>query len=502
MATTASPYAYKEVDAPYKDEESEPLSASTPLRSSPSTSSDNLYLAGQGYSSPAPSTPRRHWLVAVVVAAVFGIVTGAQGAEWAAKRTGERSQSALGHVADLWTEYGSARDSAVGAVAPGLDNLPLCERTLLVNWGSFEYGFGSSTTTALQAAYFAKVHNYTLLFTRHANNYGAYLDFFRPAPLDCYAPEELYQNGTTLSGEHQYLQVAAAAASGVPYSELPRVAVDITDIHPLNFWIQAIFWTDEEMQANLPMLDAFHPVPIDDQIPPFFRRWYIQFSALFTEHLSFNAKLEVRINELRQKLKLDDPNRPLTAGVHFRGGDKLGFECMPGIHLSCGNITQHCEAARLALDPSQLAAATQKPRLLLMTTEPDIPQRFKDDAYCAENFVVDEMPAGPRKEQSGQSFWQTSFNALPADVRLADAQNMLAEIDILANHVDGASAALMSNMGRMIFGRGGPPRTLDQPRLRSVDTYWYPSQFPPFRGTEANPAGCLGIGPIATCYPG
>lgn len=31
-----------------------------------------------------------------------------------------------------------------------------------------------------------------MLFDRGANKYGRYLDFFEPAPLECYAREELY----------------------------------------------------------------------------------------------------------------------------------------------------------------------------------------------------------------------------------------------------------------------------------------------------------------------
>lgn len=48
------------------------------------------------------------------------------------------------------------------------------------------------------------MHGYTILFSRGANKYGRYLDFFHPAPLDCRATEEMYnpafyhkEDGTT-----------------------------------------------------------------------------------------------------------------------------------------------------------------------------------------------------------------------------------------------------------------------------------------------------------------
>lgn len=70
--------------------------------------------------------------------------------------------------------------------------LPLCDRTLLVDWSTFAFGFGSGYFTVLQAALFASRNNYTLLFTRDANNYGRYLDYFVPPALNCRTTEEMY----------------------------------------------------------------------------------------------------------------------------------------------------------------------------------------------------------------------------------------------------------------------------------------------------------------------
>lgn len=74
---------------------------------------------------------------------------------------------------------------------------------------------------------------------------------------------------------------------------------------------------------------------------------------------------------------------------------------------------------------------------------------------------------------------------------------MLAEADILANHVDGTAVALMSNLGRVIYNRAGAQRVAAG-RMRSVDVQWFPTQFPPFKASATRP-GCIGN---EGCYPG
>jgi hypothetical protein len=70
--------------------------------------------------------------------------------------------------------------------------VPTCERTLLVHWGTFGNGFGHMYYTVLQVAYFAKANNYTLLFSREANNHGTFLDFFSSPVMSCKPTEEMY----------------------------------------------------------------------------------------------------------------------------------------------------------------------------------------------------------------------------------------------------------------------------------------------------------------------
>jgi hypothetical protein len=69
--------------------------------------------------------------------------------------------------------------------------LPRCERTILIDWGSFADGLGSTYFAILQAGLFASRHNFTLLISQDVNNYGRYLDFFAPPPMNCKPTEEM-----------------------------------------------------------------------------------------------------------------------------------------------------------------------------------------------------------------------------------------------------------------------------------------------------------------------
>jgi hypothetical protein len=55
-------------------------------------------------------------------------------------------------------------------------------------------------------------------------------------------------------------------------------------------------------------------------------------------------------------------------------------------------------------------------------------------------------------------------------------QLLLSEGDLLTNFVDTAVVSANSNSARIMFVRAGPPRVLDEHRMRTVDIYWHPVQ--------------------------
>jgi hypothetical protein len=84
-----------------------------------------------------------------------------------------------------------------------------------------------------------------------------------------------------------------------------------------------------------------------------------------------------------------------------------------------GNVTHHCVTAWDSLPKSYLSSpvALPKPRLLLMTTEPDALGLFRADSSC-QRFDVQFLEHTEEK----QSFLQESWNAMSDEERAADVQ--------------------------------------------------------------------------------
>ncbi|GAA5987768.1 hypothetical protein JCM5350_005357 [Sporobolomyces pararoseus] len=393
-----------------------------------------------------------------------------------------------------WEKFGTVGEVALSVKA---EKLPFCERTMLVDWRSFGFGFGSTATTILQAGIVAKMHGYTMLFDRGANKYGRYLDFFNPAPLDCHAPERFYD--PSFYRQHKEDGVADNVGSVITDQfdrpEVNHLLVGTDDIHPLNHHITAFVYPNMTVLDSLPILDASRPVPVSSNVPQVFAESFDRYSALSAEHFRFNALMQSKVNHELSRLGLDGGEREVpTVGVHWRGGDKLERECSASSQLSCGNVTHHCATAWDSISstdsPSPQAA---KPRLLLMTTEPDALDLFRADSFC-QRFDVQPLEDLEKK----QSFVQDQWNSQTDSERLEDAQSMLVGSDLLSNHVDSAVVSPNSNLARIIMTRAGPRRVKDEGKIRSVDIYWHPVHYPPFKRTETW-GGCDGT--WGGCWP-
>ncbi|BGP55207.1 hypothetical protein JCM8202_003789 [Rhodotorula sphaerocarpa] len=454
-------------------------------------------LGSSGSTTPDPErtgtvsvTPRSQWL-RVGTAAVVGLIAGA----FLARSYSSRSGASIGPTRrDVWQQYDIKENTLVGTKHRVVDDRPKCERTLVLEWETWQYGFGSTTISTLQAMLFAKEYGYEVLFSSEKNPYGAYLDFFEPhAPAHCRITPEMYQlDGTTEL--HKVTAEARRASDSAPNpSDTPRIRSSSGDTHPLNRYVRD---TTFDMKAldSLPPLDSSRPMLGPDNVPALFRKRFLQYSALTAAHFQLNTKIRSRRDRLRYDLGVLERSEQPTIGMHYRGGDKLMHECRPSSRMSCGNITLHCETAldalrSFAFDYPHFKLGESKARLLLMTAEPDALSRLEAEPICMRHFEIVPFPRGG----TDKPYKQSEFAELPLDARIDDTERFLAEADILANYVDAAVVSANSNTGRLIFTRAGPARAIDEYRVRSVDLPWHPMQFPTFAG--------LCDGTTGHCFP-
>ena len=97
----------------------------------------------------------------------------------------------------------------------------------------------------------------------------------------------------------------------------------------------------------MPTLDSSRPLPAADTIPPALDEAFDAWARATDVHLRPNAAVQALADELSHALGLHlsrsmptivsvaAPMRPLIDGsVHWRGGDKLKWDCKPSAWLS------------------------------------------------------------------------------------------------------------------------------------------------------------------------
>ncbi|BGP43482.1 hypothetical protein JCM10449v2_007517 [Rhodotorula kratochvilovae] len=430
-----------------------------------------------------PSPPLAVWAL-LALAFVVVLLLGTR----ASRGAGDDEGAAVRQVLPgLWSAYGDDALSPVGT-RESVEELPVCERTMLVEWSSFNYGLGSGVVVTMQAGLIAKMHNYTLVFEEGINPYGSYYTHFEPAPTPgCRVTQALRNPATYRVNDGNAALLGHLLTKEKPSFEVNRVLAGWESMVPIAQYTRAATFSMPDLAA-LPLLDSQRPFPLESNVPSLFHERFLQYSAVMREHFSFHTLLRMKVQDGVNELRLVGKREVPIVGVHYRGGDKLVMD---------GNITLHCETAydsllspSLARDFPSFDPSTHKARLLLMTTEPTAFSLFTADAFCARHFAIEELPRGG----TGKSFVQSDFWALSAQQREEDSARMLVQADILANYVDAAVVSANSNTGRtLVFLRGGPQRVLEEQRIRSVDVYWHPTNFPPFKGK------CDGTVPV--CWP-
>ncbi|GAA5997948.1 uncharacterized protein JCM10292_006926 [Rhodotorula paludigena] len=328
----------------------------------------------------------RHWKTWAVLLGAFlaGLVLGRTG-------RGGASSGGDGRAGPLSRLTSNDEGSATSTKQLVDLSLPVCERTMLIDWSSFRYGFGSTMVTV---ARFAKHHNYRVLFSRGQNQYGAYYDHFLPAAQhDCRITEELLQPDTYRKDDGTSERLGAVAQNRQVDVTANRMLVGADAILPTNVYTRRSTFELADLDT-LPKLDSQRPKPGPD-------------TTVAEQYPAF------------------DRDKP-------------------------------------------------KARLLLMTAEPDGLDLFRADPLCRRHFDIHELSRGG----TDKPFLQSEFRNLPHDERLADTKRMLVQVEVLANFVDTTVVSANSNTGRsLIMLRGGPARTINEYRIRSVDVYWHVGSY-------------------------
>ncbi|GAA6027321.1 hypothetical protein JCM8097_002591 [Rhodosporidiobolus ruineniae] len=513
-----SPFSHRQSDLldAFDFEEAEPLSRSSNGSSSPTTSDRDLK---DGFPPSTSSLHRRlsrhrnspkfvswqhrmrewGW---IAFALVFGIVLGQAGWRWDKEGAVAQQSIALAATArggdvrsGVWEQYGRHELAPVGTKVERPQGMPDCERVMVFAWERFRFGFGS---VAVSAMLFAKMFNYSVVFSRGANDYGHYRDHFLPPPLTCWPKDEYFD---PVWYEHPAYKGLTAHVKTIHeglkngeelWRTTPFILMDNYDIKPLASFARNASWGVEDL-PNLPTISAFHPLPATSTVPPMFLQKFLQYSNIAKEIFTLSPIMRARVDEMVHKHGLDKPREVPTIGMHWRGGDKITGECRKSSQLSCGNITLHCETALETLatvSPSfpsfELSRLSpSKPRMLLMSIEPDALQVFKNEPLC-QSFDIVELERRPNDKHYNQDQWKL----LPAEAKIEDARLLITQGDLLANYVDAAVVSANSNSGRFMMVRAGPARVTDKHLIRSVDIYWHPGQFPPFKNCLGDSGGC------------
>jgi hypothetical protein len=196
------------------------------------------------------------------------------------------------------------------------------------------------------------------------------------------------------------------------------------------------------------------------------------------------------------------PSSPSSShSVHFRGGDKLVYECAPTAKMSCANVTLHIEGAKLQLDaalrrhtylPPSSDGLTNRPKLVLLTAEQDAFANFTrvNEEDFDGLFEIVAAPDVADDSKKLQSFKQSNFNQLPLDARIADTRDLLSNVAMLARNSDGFLVSANTNIGRVAALMSNRPFAVS-----NLDFWWCvffsfllslssrPERFPPILGT-------------------
>ncbi|GAA6037479.1 hypothetical protein JCM8097_008208 [Rhodosporidiobolus ruineniae] len=427
----------------------------------------------------------------------------AQPLAWQRKPSSYRRWIALGAIASVvglsylaWPSSSAVEEklatfttpthTELAAITPTDPSKP-CGKTLVLDWDSWGIGIGSGVYTLTGAAMWAEAHGYEVLMSKGTNNYGLHSEYFvTPEPNCVVQDERAYDPWKCRNGEDGCGLLFNYTTGELLHEEMPdRTALGVWSLYPVNpanQWISRTLFDFKSLEG-LPRFDSQKPLPRYLTIPPAMQSAYRIMQGTFNRFFKLNPAMEKIVDQKAHELDLQKPTRDRVPviGVHFRAGDKMVYECKPTSMMSCANVTLHLEAAKEQLDAAYerydflqpTASNPNRPKLVLLTAEADAFANFTrvNDEQFGRLFDIVAAP-DVNKNSKEKSFVQSSFNSLPLEARIADAQDLLSNVALLARRADGMVVSGNTNIGRMAVLMANRPLA-----VTNLDFWWHPTLF-------------------------
>ncbi|KAL8290071.1 hypothetical protein RQP46_003010 [Phenoliferia psychrophenolica] len=410
------------------------------------------------------------------------------------------------------------------------ESLPVCTRTILYKFGNMQgrHGFGSEVAILLRAAAVARHFSYTLLLDDSEWNYGSWTSYFDPPILSCTPPPEgsVHRKPMVTSTADLASHSLTPAWTKVPHIVWHR-DVDGLDALALNLW------TDREQLEELHKADATPastPLSPEATLPEVFWKIFGVEEAVLRDLWKPDEALRQSMSVLEEQLGVAQDGEEgvsqavdagdVTIAMHVRLGDKwmevdnIGPSAYtdekgtvhpsshravgPGLHSEA--ITTYLVAARESVsrvlatndvDPDEGGDRSRtrrgeedwkgRPTLVIMSDDPEAWKDFRKDERAREFRVVGTAAVkkaraveDPAKPVVG-GFNELDFNQLPIAERIALTRDFVRDVTVLSTKADALVVSASSNVGRLMALLCGAEKAIQQGRVRSVDTRWFPT---------------------------
>ncbi|KAG0149158.1 hypothetical protein CROQUDRAFT_653977 [Cronartium quercuum f. sp. fusiforme G11] len=375
--------------------------------------------------------------------------------------------------------------------------LPQCERTLLYQFDG-NSGLGSELGIYATVAAVASAINYTLLIDDFRWNYGRLSDYFDLPPLNCQPPEDwmsmprpAFSNAGVKEPPHiRANRHERDVCTKYLLDRVPKKTIDVQTV-----WNYGNY---RDKKTVLPGPQNLHigMKPVFDAKSEVIRRIWRP-NQIVTRELDKmkeyldKALPESRVYQCSESVTLRDQldgksgeTRSLRMiTVHIRMGDKFEeapqFRTYNEMPMALGDPRVYFEVIRSMVPCWRTAKELPALFILSDNTEAIIKsfEEYQSMYWPHQRFKL--LSPSDVEMITNQGFFQTNFNAAPHQIRRRLGLSVIRDISFAIERSDRIVCSMSSNLCNMLLLlRGSKDLIGSNPKVRSVDTRWYPTAFP------------------------